>query len=146
MPGPLPLNRGLLLNRLNDVQDNLRILRQHAADTGFLNDPPAIRSARYAFIVLVEAAAAICGHLCARRLGCSPENYADCFRRLGAAGVLDADLAVRLGAMARLRNLVVHVYGEVDDAQFLRFLRQDLADVDAYVQAVEALVAGEGTS
>lgn len=146
MPEPLPLNRMLLVARINDVREQLGVLRQHAAatDAAFLQDRQAIRSARYAFIVLVEAAAAICAHLCARRLSTAPETYADCFRRLGAGGIIAPELVSRLGAMARLRNLVVHVYGEVDDAHFLRILRNDLADVDTYLDVVLTLLAGEG--
>jgi len=145
MPEGLPLNRAMLAARLNDLQAQLTVLRACAggAEAAFLQDAQAIRSARYAFIVLVEAAAAICAHISARRLGTTPESYGDCFRAMGAAGLLPQELAVRLGAMARLRNLVVHIYGEVDDARFLHTLREDLGDVDAYVQAIAGLLAEE---
>lgn len=55
--------------------------------------------------------------------------------------MIDPDLAKRLGAMARFRNLLVHVYAPVDDRRLLQVLREDLGDVDAYIRAVEALLA-----
>ena len=146
MGADLPLNEAMVTARLNDIRDQLRVLRAHACteDGAFLANAEGIRSARYALIVLVEAAAAICNHLCARRLRETPETYADCFRRMAAGGLLDRGLAARLGAMARLRNLLVHVYAQVDDARLLRALREDLGDVEAYAQTVEGLLAAEG--
>lgn len=69
------LNRGLLIARLNDIQEQLRVLRAHAAtDDQAFSDGQAVRSARYALIVMVEAAAAICTHICARRLRTAPRR------------------------------------------------------------------------
>jgi len=67
---PLTSNRELVRSRVDDIQEQLQALRGHAAlpDRAFLDDPREIRSARYSLIVLVEAAAAICAHICARAL------------------------------------------------------------------------------
>jgi uncharacterized protein YutE (UPF0331/DUF86 family) len=44
-----------------------------------------------------------------------PSNYADIFRILGRNVLLEEDLASRLGSAAQQRNLLVHLYMEVDD-------------------------------
>jgi uncharacterized protein YutE (UPF0331/DUF86 family) len=137
-----PLNVELLRSRAADIRQQLAVLRSYGASdtTAFGANPEAVGSARYALVVLVEAAAAICKHICARRLAASPESYADCFLKLTAAGLLPPDLGPRLAAMARLRNLLVHRYETIDDARFHRYLRRDLADVDAYLHAVDGLI------
>lgn len=138
MPKP---NWDLIRSKVADIRHNVDVLRRYAQrpDDEFLQDEEAIRSARYALIVAVEAAANICSHLCARMLATVPESYADCFEKLGEAGIVSRDLARRLAAMARFRNLLVHGYGEVDDGRMLRMLREDLADLDEYVAALRRL-------
>lgn len=137
-----PLNLELVRRRAADIRGQLSVLREYAgrdADA-ILANPEAIRSARYALVVRVEAAAAICNHVCARRLLVSPDSYADCFQRLADGGVIPADLGPRLASMGRLRNLLVHVYEQVDDRHFVDILRHDLGDVDAYLLAIDRLL------
>ncbi len=66
----------------------------------------------------------------------APSNYADIFKALGQKGLLSEELAARLGNAARQRNLLVHLYMEVDDrAVFasLAFL-DDLRQFAAFAQ------------
>jgi uncharacterized protein YutE (UPF0331/DUF86 family) len=139
-----PINREMVLARISDMEAQLAALRGQAAlpDGAFLGDPKEIKSARYSLIVLVEAAAAICGHVVARLLRQAVDAYPECFAALAAHGLLDPDLARRLSAMARFRNILVHGYGRVDDRHLLAMLRTDLVDVDRYVEAIRTLVAG----
>ena len=95
-----------------------------------------MNSAKYLLIVATEAALDICNHLVARRGGRSPEDYADCIAILGDIGVIDVDLRVRLTRMARFRNLLVHLYWKVDDAEVHRVIREDLGDLARYLAAV----------
>ena len=142
----LPINREMILSRIGDMEEHARALRAQAAlpDAAFLTDVKEVRAARYSLIVLVEAAAAICGHLSARMLRQPVDAYPECFQTLAANGLLDPALADRMSALARLRNIVVHGYGRVDDARLLQMLREDLGDVDAYVAAVRRVIGKEG--
>ena len=60
------------------------------------------------------AALALCYHVSARRLKRVPDDYAGCFACLADAGLVSTELSTRLQRMARFRNLLVHVYWEVD--------------------------------
>lgn len=66
----------------------------------------------------------------ARLGGRAPKDYADCFAALAELGVVSADLAGRLQRMARFRDLLVHLYAEVDDRRVYEILRADVADLD----------------
>ncbi len=44
-----------------------------------------------------------------------PSSYSDVFKILGDKGVISAKIAERLGNVARQRNLLVHLYMEIDD-------------------------------
>ncbi|MCS7234477.1 MAG: DUF86 domain-containing protein [Armatimonadota bacterium] len=94
-------------------------------EAAFAGNPEKTRAARYARIVCVEAAAAICTQLCARH-GRTPESYPGCFQMLGEPGLIPPDLAARLAGLARLRNLLVHASGRVDDARLHRLCEPTL--------------------
>jgi uncharacterized protein YutE (UPF0331/DUF86 family) len=50
--------------------------------------------------------------------------------------VIDRALTAQLVRLARFRNLLVHVYARVDDAQVYRVLQEDLGDFDRYLESV----------
>ncbi len=141
----MPINLDLLRTRAADIRRELAVLRRYAAlpEEAFTADSEKVRAARYGLIVVVEAAAAICNHLCAQ-YGRIPDSYPGCFDLLAELGILPSGLATRLAAMARLRNLLVHTYARVDDRRVHRILREDLKDLEAFLEAVAAFVRGTG--
>jgi uncharacterized protein YutE (UPF0331/DUF86 family) len=69
-----------------------------------------------------------------------PRDYGDAFRVLAEEGVLDRVLAERMVALAGARNLIVHLYAEVDDERLARAVREGgLDDLSAFAAAVAAL-------
>ncbi|MGD8868871.1 MAG: DUF86 domain-containing protein [Gemmatimonadales bacterium] len=72
-----------------------------------------------------------------------PALFADIFRVLRDEGILDTTLAGRLMAMARFRNVLVHLYAEVDDERVLQILRGSLGDLDAFVDVLRRRFAEE---
>ena len=123
---------------LGHLADSRRRLGEAAAlsEVEFLSDARNPASAKYLLIVAAEAAIDVCNHIVARRGGRAPEDYADCFGVLAELGVLGGGLAERLKGMARLRNLIVHLYWRVDDSRIYRVLQDDLGDLDEYVTAI----------
>jgi uncharacterized protein YutE (UPF0331/DUF86 family) len=103
------LNLDLIRSRSADIRRETEPLKAYAglSHEEFVKDAEKVRAARYALIVVVEAAAAICNHL-ACRSGRPPDSYPGCFEILGEIGIVEAPLAGRLAALSRLRNLLVH--------------------------------------
>jgi uncharacterized protein YutE (UPF0331/DUF86 family) len=98
----------------------------------FLSDFRNTESAKYLLLVATEAAIDVCNHIASRRGGRAPRNYADCFAVLAELGVIDPELSGRLRRMARFRNLLVHRYWDLDNAQVYRTMREDLGDLETY--------------
>lgn len=146
MTGELNLHRIAL--KVGDIKESLAVLREYASrrDELFLGSPEAIRSARYAFIVLIEAATNIAAHLCARLFDRAPASYAETFLVLAECGALDRDLAGRLAKMAGFRNLLVHRYADVDDKHMLRLMRNNLGDVEEYLKVLQRLLEEKKTN
>ena len=72
-----------------------------------------------------------------------PRSYADIFRVLADEELLETELADRLMAMARFRNVLVHLYAEVDEDRVLTILRTSLGDLDAFVKGLRERFARE---
>ncbi len=140
------INLSRLSQKVADIKQSLSVLREYTRqdEVIFLSNPEALRSARYAFIVLIEAAINIANHLCARLLHEAPQSYADCFLLLGKHELLPADLSERLGKMTGFRNLLVHGYGKVDDKVMLKIMKYDLGDLDLFLTEVAKLVRDDG--
>ncbi|HEX9698765.1 MAG TPA: DUF86 domain-containing protein [Acidobacteriota bacterium] len=120
-------------------------LRGHVADlqpyaametTAYLADPRAIHASKYLLVIAIEDALATANHVIASEGLRAPADYADAFRSLKDAGTIDAELSERLEGMARFRNLLVHVYAEVDDRRVHEFLGKDVGDLEKIAAAL----------
>jgi len=67
-----------------------------------------------------------------------PSSYAEVFKILGDKGVVSAEVAERLASAARQRNLLVHLYMEIDDRMVFASLAS-LDDIREFATAVERL-------
>ncbi|MGI9119189.1 MAG: type VII toxin-antitoxin system HepT family RNase toxin [Acidimicrobiales bacterium] len=95
---------------------------------------------------LVQTAAQICidlaNHVIAADGHRVPRDDGDAFRVLAEVGVLDDGLADRMVALAGARNLIVHIYAEVDDERLARVIRDGgCDDLSAFAARVAALVS-----
>jgi uncharacterized protein YutE (UPF0331/DUF86 family) len=137
------------LDRLRElaghVRDSVRQLRELGQPPRevFLAEARSVNSAKYLLIVATEAALDICNHLAARRGARSPEDYADCMAIMAEIGVIDDDLKARMMRMARFRNLLVHLYARVDDAEVHRVIRENLVDLERYLGSVGRYLKSE---
>ncbi len=68
----------------------------------------------------------------------APSSYSDVFKILGDKEVISADVAERLGNAARQRNLLVHLYMEIDDRAVFASLAY-LDDLREFAAAVGRL-------
>ncbi|HHS97108.1 MAG TPA: DUF86 domain-containing protein [Chloroflexi bacterium] len=124
-----------LLGRIAEAQERAAQLGD-LPEEEFLSDFRNTESAKYLLLVAIEAALDLCQHLAVRGGGRAPESYADCFTVLQEMGVLPEGLAGSLRRMARFRNLLVHLYWEVDDRRVYHILRENLDDLTSFREVV----------
>lgn len=86
-------------------------------------------SAERYFQVAIQAALDIGSMLLAESSVKVPESYSDIFPRLADVGILPADFAQKLVGMAKFRNVLVHLYLEVDLRKVYHYLQHDLGDL-----------------
>ncbi len=122
------------------LRESTRLLAALARMTEeeFSRDVHKVSSAKYNFIVAIEAAIDIANHIISRNRMRAPEDYADTFQVLAEAGIIELDFALELAKMARFRNRLVHVYWKIDDKQVYHILCTKLEDIERFIQRIAA--------
>jgi len=130
-----------MLFELKKAADNLRRLSLIDKKT-FLADPDKTSSAKYNFILAIEAIIDMANHIIAINNLRTPENYADTFQVLHQSGALSEKITDNLIKMAKFRNRLVHIYWEVDDELLHTFLQQNLGDIADARQELSKFING----
>jgi uncharacterized protein YutE (UPF0331/DUF86 family) len=136
------LNHDLVRNRCREITESLVRLEKIGimSKTAFLQDQDTKDIASYRLLIAIEAALSICYHISSKHLKKVPENYADCFQLVSEAGIISADLSANLQKMARFRNLLVHVYWEIDEVALYTIITSHLEDLRKYCAAIVRLL------
>ena len=132
------INPNLVAAKISEIQQSLQRMYSISSKGRdiFLTDPDLIDSAKYRLITAIEAAISICNHIIVRKFKRVPESYSDCFTILHECGVISLGLTEKLGNMARFRNMLVHIYWEIDDERIFDILTIDLIDLDSYIKEI----------
>jgi len=104
----------LVAKKLAFVETCVRELRTLARLERIADDVREQRFVEHTLQLAIQAALDVASHVVSdERLG-EPDTSRDVFRLLARAGIVPADLGTRLEQMAGFRNVVVHLYQEVD--------------------------------
>ncbi|MDE3091670.1 MAG: DUF86 domain-containing protein [Chloroflexota bacterium] len=134
------------------IESNLRLLEAKRGKSfdEFARDTDGKDAVKYRLQTAVQAVIDISSHLCARLGFKVAGDSGECVRALEKAGLLPKERATMYVKMIRFRNVLVHLYGEVDDHRVheilegeLDYFRMFLMDVDAIVER-EQLKAKSG--
>ncbi|MCL6639360.1 MAG: DUF86 domain-containing protein [Firmicutes bacterium] len=127
--------------QFNKALENLDRLSGLAREV-FLDDPDRVSSAKYNFLVAIEAIIDICNHIIAWNNLRPPEDYADTFRVMQEAGVFDGEFTTGLIHMAKFRNRLVHIYWEVDEELIYTYLQNNLKDLRNTLKQITGFLNG----
>lgn len=106
-------------------------------------EPSDIYRRRYAVQAAAQAAIDLANHVIASEGWRVPQDYGDAFTVLAEHHVITQELGMKLRGLAGLRNLLVHLYDEIDDERVAREAKSGLPDLSAIAQAVAKLVQDE---
>jgi len=126
------------LSRLDEFLSILQGMHGISLDA-FLKDKILIGSAKYYLQVSIECCLDIANHIISAERFRAPSDYADSFKVLEEHGIVTAEFGLKLRQMAKFRNRLVHLYGEIDDAYVHEFIRKELKDFLTF----KAVVAGK---
>jgi len=123
---------------ISSMRESVRILHEikDMQQSEFNKDIHKQSSAKYNFIVAIEAAIDVANHIISKRGFRAPEDYADTFNVLADAGAIDKEFSLELAKMARFRNRLVHLYWDVDIAEVWKIVQTRLDDFEKYISQI----------
>lgn len=113
------------LRRLDETVARLRSLGERDKDD-FLDDPITQAAAERLLQVAIQMVLDIGAHVLGDRGVVDWEEYREIPQRMAREGVIPADLAARLAEAAGQRNVLVHLYLDVDPEVIYETLGRDL--------------------
>ena len=113
------------------LENYLGLLKEISKESeeAFLKNQIIIGSAKYYLQVSIECCLDVANHIIASERLRAPNDYADSFTVLEEKGIFHQQLGQRLRQMAKFRNRLVHLYGEIDDKYLYEFLKTDVEDI-----------------
>lgn len=125
----------VLARKLERLATFLADLRTHRGRTrsDIHDDPYAVERL---LELLVQVAVDIVAHLLAEK-GVTASSYRGAFEAGGQAGLLPVDLAARLSDAAGLRNVLVHLYEDIDYQIVADSVEPALTDFEEFLGVME---------
>ncbi|HEX9766771.1 MAG TPA: HepT-like ribonuclease domain-containing protein [Nitriliruptorales bacterium] len=130
------------------IRQDLATLGAYAeADRADLGaDDARLGHVKYAFVTMLEGCIDAAQHVCASEGYGPPDTNADAMHSLARNGVLPDGLATAMASAVRFRNVLVHLYADVDDDvdddRVLSYL-DVLGDIGRFVAALAGLLDEE---
>lgn len=130
----------VVLERLMALRNEIAYLRSEARDAAsveaYAGNPRIKRAVECSLQVAVEICLDIGRRIIALEGLRYPADNQDIFRVLVEVHIIPDRMLPTLLNMARFRNLLVHEYARIDDAQVYAILQQRLPDFDAFADSV----------
>lgn len=128
----------LVAKKLAFIETCVHELRTLARPERIADDLREERFVEHTLQLAIQAAIDVGSHVVSDdRLG-EPETGRDVFRLLARAGAFPPDLATQLERMAGFRNVVVHMYQDVDVGIVRDVVLNHLGDLLEFVAAIRA--------
>lgn len=127
----------IIQGKLEIIRNRLRFLENEEHDLTVLRHRQAVK---HTLQQAIEACLDIANHIILAEGFGRPENYADYFPRLARHDILPTSLASELSEMAKFRNVLVHLYAEVDTDTVRDVLNNDLGDNSAFAEVIYAYI------
>lgn len=128
---------GSRLDRLERLIELLDEVRAEGLDTYLADERLRAMTERWLQLA-IQACIDIGAQLVSELAVDPPSDYAGVFRSLAAGGHIDKDLGETLAAAAGQRNVLVHMYLDIDDREVFGALDR-LDDLRSFAAAAQAL-------
>jgi uncharacterized protein YutE (UPF0331/DUF86 family) len=102
----------------------------------FLKDKILIGSAKYYLQVSIECCLDVANHIIASEKLRAPRDYSDSFLVIQEEGLISSELGDKLRQMAKFRNRLVHLYGEIDNTNVYEYIKGDLKDIEEFKSVI----------
>lgn len=134
------IDRDVLLNRfkrMDDLIKNLKDIKKIKKEE-FIKNYLYYLSAQRALETSINICIDIGNHIVSINKMGSPENYSEIFVELSKNKIITNDLEQSLIKMAKFRNLLGHIYMEINNEMIYDILQHNLEDFELYKKQIYA--------
>lgn len=137
-----------IVARLSAIAVSVNALRevQPLSYDEFVADRLVSAATERHFQVAIQAALDIGTIILAEQSVAVPAAYRDVFPTLAAIGVLPEDFAQRLAPMAQFRNVLVHMYLQVDPHKVYDYLQNHLGDFESFARFISEYISSASSA
>jgi uncharacterized protein YutE (UPF0331/DUF86 family) len=132
-----------VLSHLRELDESLSDWERYQQCS--LEDLKADRDKRnmilHAMLVSIQAAIDVSMHLISQNGLSRPATYRETFDVLARAGLIPEELAADLSDLAGFRNVLVHIYWDLDLDEIYGILQNDLKTLRSFRDEVKALLS-----
>ncbi|QSZ67874.1 DUF86 domain-containing protein [Methanofollis aquaemaris] len=127
-----------ILHHMRELQDAMGDWERYQSISReqFFSDRDTRNMVFHAMLVGIQSAIDIATDLIAEERLRKPASYRETFEILGENGILPEPLTRDLSALAGFRNVLVHIYWDLDLEQVYAILHQDLGALTAFRDAI----------
>ena len=136
------VDRDVFAARIHKLEQALSDLRRLAASSRdeYLSSHELKTLAERWLQLAAECCIDLANHVIADRGWGQPGTYGEAFATLAEKSVLPGPLAERMEGWAGLRNILVHLYLEVDHERLYDVLQEELDDLESFGRSMTALL------
>lgn len=122
------INRDLVIKRFDRLDILLKKLREikSVEKKKFLNDLTLQLSAQRALVVSINICIDIGAHILSLNKNGKPETYSEIFENLSDLDIIDKKRKDDLIALVKFRNLLGHLYMEIDNVKVYDIIQREL--------------------
>jgi uncharacterized protein YutE (UPF0331/DUF86 family) len=134
----MKLDPEVLQGKIDLIEEHLDLLKELAKRDyeEFIDERRNVLAAKHALQESIEACLDIGNHIISRKGFRRPDDYKGIFSVLKEEEILEGNLANNLVEMAKFRNLLVHMYGDVDNRKLFSILQNNLNDFKGFIKAI----------
>ncbi len=142
------LNADSIKEHAKHLQQRIDDLKsfQHLSPEKFYSDSVVRAAVERHFQVAIECCLDIAKHVITRKGITPPEEMKEVFNTLAKANYLDPEYAKQMTEVAKLRNILVHVYMVVDPEKIYRYLHEDIHLLEEFFSFSIGLLEDENDS
>ena len=128
--------------RLDTILERISRLKEieQMTEKQFLLDQTMQSAAERNLQIIAQAMIDICTHLVAHNHWGSPETYSDAVRIISNHNIIEINLADRLIDFVKLRNVLVHLYLDIDLKIVYRCALAAITDAILFTDAIYKLI------
>lgn len=128
--------------RLDKILTSIEILKKTSdlSIEAFLKDRIVQLATERSLQIAAQSVIDISTHLVAHNHWGTPKSYKDSVDIISKNGIIDSNLAARLIDLVKLRNVIIHVYLEIDPKIVHKSAEYSVDDLKKFIEAIKKIL------